>query len=429
MDDPTGIEGKRETIPTVVAIWTGGMQSRPLTDTPVTVGRSSSCNIQVPLPSVSRVHLEIHAGPPVSVVDLGSTHGTTIDGRRIAPNTPCTVGASSLIEVGEVTVLVKGLAPITQATTTTKSPMERLDDLLTLVSRSDISVILLGETGVGKGKTAADIHARSRRAKAPFLPISCAALPEPMLEGELFGYERGAFTGATTARAGLLESAEGGTVFLDEIGELPMATQVKLLRVVEDREVLRLGDRRPRSIDVRFISATHRDLEKEIAAGRFREDLYYRLNGLAVELPPLRNRRDEIPALASAFLAEAGARARRGPFSFDPDAMKTLIAHEWPGNVRELKNVIDRSVVLVEGLVIHSEALFFGGKVGAKLEPIRAPRPPEEPSEERAIRDALERAAGNQTRAAKLMGIPLRTFLRRLDEYGIERPRRVTKDE
>ena len=290
------------------------------------------------------------------------------------------------------------------------------------------------------------IHELSARARGPFLPLSCAALPEAMLEGELFGYERGAFTGAVASRAGLIESAEGGTVFLDEIGELPLSTQVKLLRVVENREVFRLGDRRPRKVDVRFIAATHRDLEGLVAEGRFREDLYFRLDGISIEIAPLRTRRGLIAELARRFLEEACKKNKRQPLVLTDASLEALLAHDWPGNIRELRNVMDRAAVLSNGVFVEPDGLFSTGKLSAygtssdgtapvsRDAPVAVMRAPVSSlreavvtAEGQRIREALERAAGNQTRAARLLGISRRTLLRRLDVHGIERPRKGTE--
>jgi DNA-binding NtrC family response regulator len=225
-------------------------------------------------------------------------------------------------------------------------------------AQSPISVLILGETGVGKEVLARAIHARSPRAKKPFMAMNLAELGEAMLEGELFGYEKGAFTGAVQSRAGLLEAANGGTVFLDEIGELPPAVQVKLLRVLEERAVRRLGERQPRSIDVRFVAATHRDLEAQIREGRFREDLYFRLNGMTLVIPPLRERRDEIEPLARSFAQAACRELNRATTSAVSDEAMTLLKqHAWPGNVRELRNVIDRAMALCTTTLVLPEHL------------------------------------------------------------------------
>jgi DNA-binding NtrC family response regulator len=388
------------------------------------------------------MHVEIAGGEPPTVTDLGSSNGTFVNGARIPPHTPVPVFATSLIEFGEVTLLLKGLGGTAPAGEAPGDAAQRLESLVALVASSEMNLILAGETGVGKGVMATRVHELSPRAGGPFLALSCAALPEAMLEGELFGHERGAFTGAVTSRAGLIESAQGGTVFLDEIGELPLTTQVKLLRVVENREVFRLGDRRPRTVDVRFVSATHRDLERLVADGPFREDLYFRLNGITIEIPPLRARRGEIPPLARRFLEEACHRGGRPPIELTDPALEVLVAYEWPGNVRELRNAMDRAAVLTRGVLVEPECLFLGGKVSAASASLSGSQPTSSGSlrsvtaaaslrdavataEEVSIREALERAAGNQTRAARLLGISRRTLLRRLDAHAIERPRKA----
>jgi DNA-binding NtrC family response regulator len=278
-----------------------------------------------------------------------------------------------------------------------------------MVARSDITVLLLGETGVGKGVVAEEIHAKSARASGPFLPVHCGAIAESLLEGELFGYERGAFTGANVARAGLLEAAQGGTLFLDEIGEVSPAVQVKLLRVLENREVMRLGGRRPIKVNVRFIAATNRDLESLAAAGKFREDLYFRLNGITIEIPPLRARKDEIGSLARRFAAEAGANVR-----FSADALRALEEHSWPGNVRELRHLVERGALLSGGGEIRPEHLALKTRARADLDDAERDR----------IERTLEQVGGNQSRAAELLGISRRTLLRRLDAYRLPRPRK-----
>jgi DNA-binding NtrC family response regulator len=287
-------------------------------------------------------------------------------------------------------------------------------------------VLLLGETGVGKEVLARQLHERSPRARGPFVELNCAALAPSLLEAELFGHEKSAFTGATQARAGLLEAGDGGTVFLDEIGELPMAVQVKLLRVLEDRKVLRIGSRTPRTLDVRFVAATNRDLEAEVARGSFRQDLYFRLNGVAFVIPPLRDRAVEIAPLAERFLAAASRMLERSPpLRLSREALGYLEHYRWPGNVRELRNVIERAAVLSTTDEI-APADLPGPLTGAALPPAPATAPGPAVAltgERRQILYALEQCAGNQTRAAKLLGISLRTLVHRLDKHKIARPR------
>ena len=307
------------------------------------------------------------------------------------------------------------------------------------VARGDISVLILGETGVGKDVLARSIHDRSDRAAGPFLRINCAALPEPLLESELFGYERGAFTGATQSKPGLLQTAAGGSVFLDEIGELPARLQAKLLQVLETREILSLGSTSPKTVDVRFLSATNRDLEAEALAGQFRSDLYYRIAGYTAVIPPLRERREDILPLAQEFARRAAEKlGPQAPVRVRDDAAVRLLDYAWPGNVRELRNVIERAVVLSEGRSIGPEHLpldkmrsvVLVSRRGNAQSPAATGELPiadlsaEELADRQRIVDALSRSAGNQSKAAEVLGISRSTLLNRLDAYRIKRPRK-----
>jgi transcriptional regulator with PAS, ATPase and Fis domain len=327
------------------------------------------------------------------------------------------------LQGGEEVVSARSSIPPPAPTDSTYTPtMQRLHKVVELVARGRISVILLGETGVGKEVMAETIHRRSPRAQGPFVRINCAALPENLLEAELFGYERGAFTGANQMKPGLIESADGGTFFLDEVGALPLATQVKLLRVLESREVQRLGALRPRAIDVRFLAATNRDLEAQCANGQFRSDLFYRLNGMSITIPPLRERQDEVPALARTFVTEACAQLDAPEVPITPRAQQALLAHRWPGNVRELRNTMERAALLAHGGPIDVEHLFQSQSIAPSSS---ASLPSEvENLERRRILDALERTGGNQRQAAELLGISRRTLISRLDAYELPRPKK-----
>jgi transcriptional regulator with GAF, ATPase, and Fis domain len=318
--------------------------------------------------------------------------------------------------------------------------MQAVHRLIDLVADSELSVLLLGETGVGKTTTAEALHAKSCRASKAFLRLHCPSFPEALLESELFGHEKGAFTGAAVTKPGLIESADGGTVFLDEIGELPLATQAKLLSVVENREVLRLGSLKARRVDVRFVTATNRDLEAHVAAGNFREDLFFRLNGLSILIPPLRERVAEIAGFARAFLEAAATRAGRPPPILPETTLRMLVEHRWPGNVRELRNVMDRLVVLCREPVLLPEHLVSLGALRSVSTSVSTapaiteqpvPESKSEPSSLRAELDAVERERieraletcnGNQSRVAKLLGMSRRSLIRRLEAYGIKRP-------
>jgi DNA-binding NtrC family response regulator len=302
-------------------------------------------------------------------------------------------------------------------------------------------VLLTGDTGTGKEAVARTLHELSGRT-GPFLPVDCAALSASLVETELFGHERGAFTGAVTAKAGLLETADGGTVFLDEIGDLPAAIQVKLLRVIEERRLRRVGSLKARSIDVRFIAATNRDLATDVALGRFREDLYYRLNGISLSIPPLRVRIDELPTLTRELVAAACKRAGRPPAPLAPDSMAALLAHPWPGNIRELRNVIERAVLLACDGPIQPFHLTLEGRPhrGRGAEPETAAmsladldqaavqlRRELEDVERRRIIAALAECAGNQSRAAELLNMPRRTLVAKLAQLDIPRPNRGSR--
>ncbi|MBI3178256.1 MAG: sigma 54-interacting transcriptional regulator [Deltaproteobacteria bacterium] len=326
--------------------------------------------------------------------------------------------------------------------------MRRLYQLVDRIASGTIHVLLLGETGVGKEVIAETIHRKSSRAGRELLRLNCAALPENLLESELFGHERGAFTGAAQSKKGLLETATGGTVFLDEVGELPLATQAKLLRVIEEQKVLPVGSLKQRDIDVRFIAATNRNLEDDVRAGKFREDLYYRLNGVSLVIPPLRERMAEIEPLARAFVAQASQRTGKPEPKLTPEALDLLRAYSWPGNIRELRNVVERAVLLASDDVIGLAELPVD-KMGATIESVPALpwgagaahavegapaggggdiRREIEAMEKQRILAALSQCGGNQTRAAKILGMPRRTFITRLDQYGISRPRRDRGD-
>jgi two-component system, NtrC family, response regulator AtoC len=301
--------------------------------------------------------------------------------------------------------------------------MQRLYQLARQVALGTISILILGETGAGKDVLAQTIHTASSRAGRPFLRLNCAAFNETLIESELFGHERGAFTGAVQAKPGLLETAEGGTVFLDELGELSPATQAKLLRVIETREVTRVGGLKPRTIDVRFVAATNKNLEEEIEQKRFRRDLYFRLNGVILTLPPLRERVAEIEELSRRFAREAAEQLGKPCPTFDQEAMSALRSYAWPGNIRELRNTVERAVLLCDGATIEVRDLPTE-RMAPEGQRSSTQPPPEggAQSERDRILQALRDCAGNQTRAAKLLGISRRTLVNRLDEFAIERP-------
>ncbi len=293
------------------------------------------------------------------------------------------------------------------------------------VAPQKTTVLVEGESGTGKELVARALHELSPRAALPFVAVNCGAIPAELIESELFGHVRGAFTDAKRARKGLAEEADGGTLFLDEIGELPLALQPKLLRFLEDEEVRPLGDVRARKVDVRVVAATGRDLRRAVAAAQFRDDLLYRLDVVAVRIPPLRERPDDIPTLAAHFLARhAKLRPELGGMALSQDALEALRAHRWPGNVRELEHALERAVVLAEGPVIREEDLpetvraaptAGASRVHGTLSIKRETRL----LEEQLIRAALEKTGGNRTRAAELLELSYRALLYKIKEYGV----------
>ncbi|MEK7467433.1 MAG: sigma-54 dependent transcriptional regulator [Planctomycetota bacterium] len=303
----------------------------------------------------------------------------------------------------------------------TSPAMIRLFEQVSRVAALDTTVLLHGETGTGKELIAHAVHNKSPRAQRAFIAINCGALPETLLESELFGHVKGAFTGAATMKKGLFEEADGGTFFLDEISAAPMSIQVKLLRVIEEKETRRIGDTRSSNIDVRLIAATNRDLQADVAAGLFREDLYYRLNVVSLRLPPLRERREDIALLAQHFVQKYASRFHRPTHSIDPAAMRRLVAHGWAGNVRELENVIERAVALGATDLVRVDDLppEFGAKPGGG-EREEGQLKTLEDAEREYILEAVNRCAGNLAHAAKGLGIGRTTLWRKLKRYGMQ---------
>jgi DNA-binding NtrC family response regulator len=327
--------------------------------------------------------------------------------------------------------------------------MQRIYDLIAKVTATDVTVLICGESGTGKELVARAIHEQGRHHRnGDFIAMNCAALPSELIESELFGHERGAFTGAAGQRKGKFELAHGGTVFLDEIGDMSLNTQAKLLRVLEDRKVERLGGSHSISVDVRVISATNRDLATAVAAEKFRADLYYRLRVVQVDLPPLRERRDDIPLLAAHFLQTYAQRYQLKCAELSPEAMKRLVAYDWPGNVRELRNAIERSAVLADGKALRAEdlpeeikAARTAGVSGKSPEVFQRALPSQENREidslqipyladfrearrefERAyIERVLNDTSGNVTRAAERVGMHRQSLQQKLKDLGLSR--------
>ncbi len=316
--------------------------------------------------------------------------------------------------------------PAERAFVVESAAMRQALDLVARVAEHNTTVLITGESGTGKEMIARAVHRASPRAARAFVAINCAAIPESLLESELFGHVRGAFTGASADKAGLFEQADGGTLLLDEIGELPLPLQAKLLRVLQEGEIRRVGDQRTRRVDVRVLAATARDLAEEAAAGQFREDLFYRLNVVAIHLPPLAERRADIAPLARHFVARLAQRFGR-PLALSDATVAWLEAQEWPGNVRELENAIERAVVLSTKAVLEPDDF--------RIEPLPTPHSQEpgergvgsgtlpevvEAAERRAIAEALQASGGNRRAAAKRLGVSLRTLFYKMSRHGLE---------
>lgn len=435
-----------------------------------TIGRSEQCDIVVSEASVSQRHATISADETLVVTDLGSRNGTRLGSVLLEPGRGARAPVGSTLVLGGVTILVQRseewtsdvwrcAAPLgsqlpsrspsvrvraqreaTESFVTHEPEVLELLGFARRIASSDLSVLLLGETGVGKDLLARAIHESSPRASAPLVTLNCAAIPENLVESELFGHERGAFSGAVNAKRGLFEAAHGSTIFLDEVGELPLAVQPKLLRVLESGEVLRIGAIKPTRVDVRVVAATNRDLLRQIAAGGFRADLYYRLNGISISIPPLRERPKDIVPLARLF-----ASALHPDPQFTDAALAALAAHPWPGNVRELRSVVERAALLARGAAVDARHLVLElpleqepeserdfADTQANFTPDEVPtglvRAELDRRERRRIEEALERTGGNQKAAAELLGIARRTLMKRLDRYGILRPRKRRQD-
>jgi len=301
--------------------------------------------------------------------------------------------------------------------------MQRLYRTIEKVAATDATVLITGESGTGKEIVARTLHRSSRRGDAVFVAVNCAAIPESLIESELFGHEKGTFTGAHRRREGKFEEADGGTLFLDEIASMPMPLQGILLRVLQERRFTRLGGSGEIEVDVRVVAASNRDLPQLVHDGQFREDLYYRLNVVALELPPLRDRRDDVPLLAGAFLEKASVRHGREVGDLPPAVVRLLMDYGWPGNVRELANAIERLVLLAEDEQLSIDDLpapIRGGAAAAAV-PVRLPAEglAWDAMEESLLRQALDRSSGNRAAAARLLGLSYKAFLYRLEKFGL----------
>ncbi|MGE5751799.1 MAG: sigma 54-interacting transcriptional regulator [Nitrospirota bacterium] len=376
--------------------------------------------------TVSRRHAEVEEKTNGYVIrDLDSTNGTFLNGVRVreAYLTP-----GSVIRLGQTEIsfspmeehieILKSVADRFGELVGSSSPMQEVYGILERIAPTDVIVLLEGETGTGKELAARAIHSYSRRAGGPFVVFDCGAAATNLIESELFGHEKGAFTDAVKSRQGAFELADGGTIFLDEIGELSLDLQPKLLRALDQRETKRVGAEKPVPVNVRIISATNKDLEKEVKAGRFREDLFYRLSVVRVYMPPLRKRKEDIETITEYLLAGISTEIGKKVNSLSPEAAAALMSYSWPGNVRELKNVLGRAAALSDGGKIEAKDLFLSqGKTTATLEGLSGKTL--EDIEKAAIHATLKSVSGNKTEAAKMLGIAYSTLYEKMRKYGM----------
>jgi len=303
--------------------------------------------------------------------------------------------------------------------------MQEVFRRLRLAGQSPVNVLLTGESGTGKEMAARSIHEEGARSTGPFIAVNCSAIPETLLESELFGHVRGAFTGAVRDKVGLFESADGGTLFLDEVGDMPAALQVKVLRALQEREIRRVGDEKPIKVDVHLITATNRILRELLASGAMREDFYYRIRVFEIHLPPLRDRKDDIPLLVSHFIEDFSVAKKKKVRGISADAMRFLMNYSWPGNIRELRNAVEHAFVTVSGDSIRLSDFPRGlqSPIPASGVPATSaaptPRRDEEDPERRRLEEALKKAGGHRGKAAKLLGCSRVTLWKRLRRYGM----------
>ena len=400
----------------------------------VTLGKDPGNDLVLEDRFVSGKHLRItRHGARFLVLDHASTNGTWLGAVRLFE---AEVPLHTQLHLGETDLVLEPAAPARKDAPATwqglvgEDPAVRLlIDLIERVAPSSAAVTVLGESGTGKELVARAIHARSPRAERPFVPVNCAAISKELIESELFGHEKGAFTGAVATHKGAFEEADGGTLFLDEIGELPLDLQAKLLRALESGEIKRVGSSRPTHVDVRVVAATNRDLLAASRSGQFRDDLYYRLCVVPLTLPPLRNRRGDIPALAQHLLAQFSPRGQT--VRFTPAALARLEAHPWPGNVRELRNVVHRALLLRRGTAIDEADLSFdpdpsprlreGHALAGQYIPGRKLEEMLELAERQIVESALRQFNNNRERVARELGVARSTLFKRLKDWGMTR--------
>jgi len=393
----------------------------------VSIGTLPENDLVLSDPTVSRRHAIIEEKSTGYVLrDMDSTNGTFLDGVRVREGY---LAPGSIIRLGQTEL---SFSPLEERIENLKrnldhfgeltgcsSPMREVYGILDRIAPTDVTVLLEGETGTGKDLAARAIHTHSRRASGPFVVVDCGAIASSLVESELFGHEKGAFTDAVKTRQGAFELADGGTIFLDEIGELSLDLQPKLLRALDQRETKRVGADKPGTFNVRVISATNKNLEKEVKAGKFREDLYYRLSVVRIQMPPLRTRREDIETIAMTVLAAISSDIGKKISGLSSEALSALTAYPWPGNVRELKNVLGGAAALCDGKKIEARDLFLSqGKKGATLEDLSGKTL--EDIEKAAIHATLRSVSGNKTEAARVLGIAYSTLYEKMKKYRMK---------
>jgi transcriptional regulator with PAS, ATPase and Fis domain len=392
----------------------------------VTIGTLPENGIVLTDTTVSRRHAVVEETAKGYLLrDLDSTNGTFLNGVRVREGY---LAAGSVIRLGQTEMtfspleerleILRSSADRFGALIGSSQPMQEMYGILERIAPTDVTVLLEGETGTGKELAARAIHAHSRRANGPFVVFDCGAVAPNLIESELFGHEKGAFTDAVKARQGAFELANDGTIFLDEIGELSLDLQPKLLRALDQRETKRVGADKPLSINVRVVSATNKDLEKEVKAGRFREDLYYRLSVVRVTMPPLRKRKEDIEIIAGNALEGISSEINKKIDGLSPEAASALVSYSWPGNVRELKNVLGRAAALTDSGRIEPKDLFLSqGKKAATLDGLCGKTLEE--IEKAAIHATLKAVSGNKTEAAKVLGIAYSTLYEKMKKFKL----------
>lgn len=392
----------------------------------VTIGTLPGSDLVLTDPTVSRRHAEVEERSDGYLLrDHDSTNGTFLDGVKVRE---AYLSPGSVIRLGQTEMTFSPLEEridILQSSADrfgeligSSAPLREVYGILERIAPTDVTVLLEGETGTGKELAARAVHSHSRRSRGPFVVIDCGAVAPNLIESELFGHEKGAFTDAVKARQGAFELADGGTIFLDEIGELSLDLQPKLLRALDQRETKRVGADKPVTVNVRVISATNKELDKEVKAGRFREDLFYRLSVVRVSLPPLRKRKEDIETIAGHLLAGISPEIGKKITGLSPEALAALTAYSWPGNVRELKNVLGRAAALCDGKRIEAKDLFLSqGKKTATFEGLSGKTL--EVIEKAAIHATLKSVDGNKTEAAKVLGIAYSTLYEKMKKYGM----------